>query len=63
MRQLDNTRSTVLCYGGPFLPLAEMRFLQGILVAHYVTLDRKVSNVDLDLPGNDQAVLCPGPLL
>ena len=31
-------------------------------MAHDVTLDRKVSNVDLDLPGNDQTILCLGPL-
>lgn len=31
-------------------------------MAHNIALDRKVSNVDLDLAGNYQTILCVSPL-
>lgn len=48
--------------GRPLLPFAEVRFLQGVPMAHDIALDGKVSNIDLDLPGNYQAIFCERPL-
>ena len=46
----------------PFLPLAEMRFFERILMANDIAFYGKVSDVDLDLPSNNQAIFCVGPL-
>lgn len=63
MRQLHQTRgSPCLRQSRPLLPLAQMRFLQRILMTDHVALDRQEPDVDLHLAGDEATVIRMRPL-
>ncbi len=50
MSELNDARGArFLRYGRPSLPFTEVRLLERVFMAHDITLNGKVSNIDLNL--------------